>query len=43
VRLQTYAHFADRDQLSRVVLERMLAGDSTPRYHRKSTATGTSS
>jgi putative transposase len=32
--LQTYAHFADRDQLSRVVLERMLAGVSTRRYAR---------
>jgi len=34
LRLQTYAHFADRDQLSRVVLERMLAGVSTRRYRR---------
>jgi transposase-like protein len=32
--LQTYAHFADRDQLARVVLERMLAGVSTRRYQR---------
>ncbi len=32
--LQTYAHFADRDQLARVVLERMLAGVSTRRYRR---------
>jgi hypothetical protein len=32
--LQNYAHFADRDQLSRVVLERMLAGVSTRRYRR---------
>src|SRR5438874_9303959 len=32
--LETYAHFADRDQLSRVVLERMLAGVSTRRYQR---------
>ncbi len=32
--LATYAHFADRDQLSRVVLERMLAGVSTRRYRR---------
>ncbi len=32
--LETYAHFADRDQLSRVVLERMLAGVSTRRYRR---------
>jgi transposase-like protein len=34
VRLSTYEHFADRDQLSRVVLERMLAGVSTRRYRR---------
>src|SRR5215217_6827323 len=34
VPLQTYAHFADRDALSRVVLERMLAGVSTRRYPR---------
>jgi len=34
VRLQTYEHFADRDLLSRVVLERMLAGVSTRRYQR---------
>ena len=32
--LHTYAHFADRDLLSRVVLERMLAGVSTRRYRR---------
>src|SRR5712691_11092737 len=32
--LRTYAYFADRDQLSRVVLERMLAGVSTRRYRR---------
>ena len=32
--LETYAHFADRDPLSRVVLERMLAGVSTRRYQR---------
>jgi putative transposase len=32
--LQTYAHFADRDRLARVVLERMLAGVSTRRYRR---------
>lgn len=31
---RTYEHFADRDQLSRVVLERMLAGVSTRRYRR---------
>jgi putative transposase len=30
--LQTYAHFADRDPLTKVVLERMLAGVSTRRY-----------
>ena len=30
----TYEHFADRDLLSRVVLERMLAGVSTRRYAR---------
>ena len=34
VPLQTYAHFADRDPLARVVLERMLAGVSTRRYPR---------
>jgi len=34
VPLQTYEHFADRDLLSRVVLERMLAGVSTRRYQR---------
>ena len=32
--MQTYEHFADRDQLQRVVLERMLAGVSTRRYRR---------
>jgi putative transposase len=32
VRLSTYEHFADRDALSRVVLERMLAGVSTRRF-----------
>jgi putative transposase len=32
--LQTYQHFADRDPLQRVVLERMLAGVSTRRYRR---------
>src|SRR6202049_418574 len=31
VALQTYAHFADRDPLTRLVLERMLAGVSTRR------------
>jgi transposase-like protein len=34
VPLQTYEHFADRDPLSRVVLERMLAGVSTRHYER---------
>jgi putative transposase len=34
VRLQTYAHFADRDPLTKAVLERMLAGVSTRRYRR---------
>jgi putative transposase len=34
VRLATYEHFADRDPLSRIVLERMLAGVSTRRYLR---------
>ncbi len=34
VELATYAHFADRDPLSRVVMERMLAGVSTRRYPR---------
>ncbi len=34
VPLKTYEHFADRDQLEEVVLERMLAGVSTRRYRR---------
>jgi putative transposase len=34
VELQTYTHFAARDQLSDVMLERMLAGVSTRRYAR---------
>jgi putative transposase len=34
VQLSTYEHFADRDPLGRVVLERMLAGVSTRRYLR---------
>jgi putative transposase len=34
VQLATYEHFADRDPLARVVLERMLAGVSTRRYRR---------
>lgn len=32
--LSTYAHFADRDPLTRVVLEQMLAGVSTRRFVR---------
>jgi putative transposase len=34
LRLATYEYFADRDPLSRSVLERMLAGVSTRRYRR---------
>jgi len=34
VRLAAYAHFADRDPLTRVVLEQMLAGVSTRRFAR---------
>jgi putative transposase len=34
VPLATYEHFAERDQLEEVVLERMLAGVSTRRYRR---------
>jgi len=34
VPLKTYEHFADRDQLEGVVLERMLAGVSTRQYRR---------
>jgi transposase-like protein len=34
VALQTYEHFADRDQLGRLALERMLAGVSTRKYRR---------
>jgi putative transposase len=34
IALATYEHFADRDPLARVVLERMLAGVSTRRYER---------
>lgn len=34
VGLATYAHFADRDPLTRVVLEQMLAGVSTRRFLR---------
>ena len=32
--LSTYDHFADRDPLAGVVLERMLAGVSTRQYRR---------
>ena len=34
VRLRTYEYFADRDPLTKSVLERMLAGVSTRRYRR---------
>ena len=34
VHLRTYEHFADRDPLRRVVLERMLAGVCTRDYRR---------
>jgi putative transposase len=34
VPLRTYQHFADRDPLSRLVLEQMLAGVSTRRFDR---------
>ncbi|MGH2841697.1 MAG: IS256 family transposase [Solirubrobacteraceae bacterium] len=40
VRLATYEHFADRDPLSRVVLERMLASVSTRRYARTAEPVG---
>jgi hypothetical protein len=40
VRLVTYEHFADRDPLARVVLERMLAGVSTRRYRRTAEPVG---
>jgi transposase-like protein len=40
VRLRTYEHFADRDLLARVVLERMLAGVSTRRYRRTAEPVG---
>jgi hypothetical protein len=40
VRLQTYAHFADRDPLTKAVLERMLAGVSTRRYRRTAEPVG---
>lgn len=34
IKLATYAHFADRDPLTRLVLEQMLAGVSTRRFAR---------
>src|SRR3954451_13255237 len=34
VAMETYAHFADRDPLTKVVLEQMLAGVSTRRFAR---------
>jgi putative transposase len=34
LRLQTYAHFADRDPLTRLVCEQMLAGVSARRFER---------
>ena len=40
VALGTYRHFADRDALSRVVLERMLAGVSTRRFARTAEPVG---
>jgi putative transposase len=40
VALCTYAHFADRDPLQRVVLERTLAGVSTRRYARTTEPVG---
>ena len=41
VALATYAHFADRDPLTKVVLEQMLAGVSTRRYRRTQEPVGT--
>ena len=41
VPLSTYEHFADRDQLEDVVLERMLAGVSTRQYRRVQEPVGT--
>jgi transposase-like protein len=40
VRLETYEHFADRDPLARVVIERMLASVSTRRYARTAEPVG---
>ena len=41
VPLSTYQHFADRDPLSRLVLEQMLAGVSTRRFGRTREPVGT--
>src|SRR5207253_10204728 len=41
VPLCTYQHFADRDPLSRLVLEQMLAGVSTRRFDRTREPVGT--
>jgi putative transposase len=41
VPLRTYEHFADRDRLEDVVLERMLSGVSTRKYHRVQEPVGT--
>ena len=41
--LETYEHFADRDQLGGVVLERMLAGVSTRQYRRAQEPVGSRS
>ena len=41
VELASYRHFADRDPLTAVVLERMLAGVSTRRYERTGEPVGT--
>jgi transposase-like protein len=41
VRLATYGHFASRDALARVVMERMLASVSTRRYARTGEPVGT--
>jgi putative transposase len=40
VALETYSHFADRDPLQRVVMERMLASVSTRRYARTAEPVG---
>ncbi len=40
LRLATYEHFADRDPLTKTVLERMLAGVSTRRYRRTAEPVG---